>query len=91
MSFMDSVGSVVKTVGDKTGTAIEVGKVKAKISNEKSTIRADFEKIGRIMYKRYKAGNCDDEELKCLFSEIDVSRENIDGYEEDIKRIKVED
>ena len=90
MSFMDSVGSVVKTVGDKTGTAIEVGKVKSKISNEKSTIRADFEKIG-IMYKRYKEGECDDEELKCLFSEIDASRENIAGYEEDIKRIKVED
>ncbi|HBE10473.1 MAG: hypothetical protein IJJ89_00025 [Eubacterium sp.] len=91
MTFKDTFSSVVKSVGDKTGTAIEVGKVKSKISKEKSVIKTDYEKIGRIMYKRYKNDGLNDEELNCLFSEIEACRENIEGYEEEIKRIKVED
>ncbi|MCR5147558.1 MAG: hypothetical protein K6C35_01190 [Eubacterium sp.] len=91
MAFRDTFESMVKTVGDKTGTAIEVGKCKSKISKEKSVIKNDYEKIGRIMYKRYKNDGFTDEELNCLFSEIEASRDNIAEYEEEIKRIKVED
>ena len=54
MAFKDSFESALRTIGDKTSTAIEVGKIKSKISKEKSIIRSDYEKIGRIMYKRYK-------------------------------------
>ncbi|MCR5368903.1 MULTISPECIES: hypothetical protein [Eubacterium] len=91
MAFKDSFESALRTIGDKTSTAIEVGKIKSKISKEKSIIRSDYEKIGRIMYKRYKNGGFSDEELNCLFSDIEASRENIINYEEDIKRVKVED
>lgn len=90
MAFKDKLNSVVKTVGDKTSDTIEITKLKTKISQQKSAIKDNYEKIGEYLYKQYKENGYTNEEIMDLFSQIDDSKAKILEYEDEIKRVKVE-
>ncbi len=91
MAFKDKLTSVVKTVGDKTSDTIEITKFKTKISQQKSAIKENYEKIGEYIYKQYKENGYSNDELLAQFQEIDESKRLIQDYENEIKRVKVED
>jgi predicted nucleic acid-binding Zn-ribbon protein len=91
MAFKDKLTSVVKTVGDKTSDAVEVTKLKSQISKEKSAIKDNYEKIGDYIYKQYRDSGYTNEDLAELFAKIDDSKVKILEYEDEIKRVKVED
>ena len=52
MAFKD----FVKTVKSEAGDAVEVTKLKAKISKEKANIKETYEAIGEIFYNKVKEG-----------------------------------
>lgn len=85
MEFKDFVNSV------KTGTkdTVEIGKLKAKIAKEKSDIREAYDKIGEMVYKRYKELGIADEEILGYIGEIDSARDRISGYNKDIDNVKM--
>ena len=84
MAFKDFLNTVKSEAGD----AVEVTKIKAKISKEKSLIKEDYQKIGEIIYNRY-AGGCDDAELAGIVSEISAAKERIKEYNADIDRVNM--
>ncbi len=85
MAFSD----FVKSVKNETGDAIEITKLKSKISKEKTNIKDCYEKIGELVYEKYKAqGSAEDSLMDCL-RKIDSSRAAIDGYNKEISRIKM--
>lgn len=86
MAFKD----FVKTVKSETGDAIEVTKLKAKISKEKSDIKDNYEKIGEFIYNRYKSCGEADDGIMSLISEIDAAKGRIDGYNQEIARVKMD-
>ena len=68
MAFKD----FVKTVKSEAGDAVEVTKLKAKISKEKANIKETYEAIGEIFYNKVKEGV-----FHC--NTIDVSLSSISG------------
>lgn len=84
MGFKD----IMKTVKSEAGDAVEVTKLKAKISKEKSNIKENYEKIGEIMYKRYSAGGAD-AEIDAVIAEINAAKSRIDECNQEIDRVKM--
>lgn len=85
MAFSD----FVKTVKNETGDAIEITKLKAKISKEKTNIKDCYEKIGEAVYKEYRDNNVGNSELMDYFTKIDNSRDMIKQYNDEISRVKM--
>lgn len=85
MAFKD----FVKTVKSETGDAIEVTKLKTKVSKEKSEIKDNFGRIGEAIYNDYKAGVEVDPKLVAFLVEIDASKDKIEGYNKEISRVKM--
>ncbi len=84
MAFND----FLKTVKNETGDAIEITKLKAKKSKEKTNIKENYEKIGEIIYKKYKETGVCDSELTEFMTSIDESRKNIATYNDEIAKLK---
>lgn len=55
MAFLDKLTDAASVIGDKAGDAIEITKLKTKITGEKKAIERELAKIGRIYYERQKA------------------------------------
>ena len=78
MAFKD----FVKTVKSEAGDAVEVTKLKAKISKEKANIKETYEAIGEIFYNKVKEGAQMDPEFSPLvgrWSDGDVCAEHTEG------------
>lgn len=56
MAFLDKLTDAASMIGDKAGDAIEITKLKTKITGEKKAIERELAKIGRIYYERQKSG-----------------------------------
>lgn len=85
MGFKD----IMKTVKNEAGDAVEITKLKAKISKEKTTIKDNYENIGRIVYNRYVNGGAD-AEIAPLIAEINNSKSEIDAYNAEIDKVKMD-
>ena len=85
MGFKD----IMKTVKNEAGDAVEVTKLKAKISKEKTTVKDNYEKIGEIIYNRYHQGGAD-AELAPMIEEINAARTRIDEYNQEISKVKID-
>ena len=70
MAFKD----FVKTVKSEAGDAVEVTKLKAKISKEKANIKETYEAIGEIFYNKVKEGAQMDPEFSPLVEKIDAAK-----------------
>lgn len=88
MAFIDKINTLAKNVGEKTGDAIEITKLNAKISSEKSAINELYRQIGERAYKKYQACAYQDDELGGLFSSVDACVSNIAEAEGKINAIK---
>ena len=82
MAFKD----FVKTVKSEAGDAVEVTKLKAKISKEKANIN---EAIGEIFYNKVKEGAQMDPEFSPLVEKIDAAKESIKNCNDEIDHVKM--
>lgn len=85
MGFKD----IVKTVKSEAGDAVEVTKLKAKISREKTNIKDSYEKIGELIYNRYPDGGMD-EEIDAVIAQINASKQQINSFNDEISRVKMD-
>ncbi len=53
MAFFDKLNQVAKNIGDKTGDAIEIGKLNSKIKAEQAAAAEDFKQIGEYYYNLF--------------------------------------
>ena len=85
MAFKD----ILDTAKNETKDAVAITKQKAKISKERSAIKANYEKIGEYVYKNARALLADTPEMENLMVEIDKSFDIIRDCNEEIDRIKL--
>ena len=90
MAFFDKINTIAKNVGEKTGDAIEITKLNAKISSEKSAIGDLFKQLGERIYEKYASGAYQDADMAELFTAVDAHRANIAEAEDKIKAIRTE-
>lgn len=88
MAFIDKINTIAKNVGEKTGDAIEITRLNAKISSEKSAMNELYRQIGEKAYKKYQAGAYQEDELCGLFASVDACVSNIAEAEGKISAIK---
>ncbi len=79
----------VKNVKNEASDAVEVTKIKAKISKEKTSVKDTFEEIGKLMYETYRKSGVMPEEYKEQITKIDESRAKIAEYNADIDKVKM--
>ncbi len=85
MGFKD----IMKTVKNEAGDAVEVTKLKAKISKEKTTIKDTYQKIGELVYNRYRNGGAD-AEIDAMIAEINAAKSRIDSFNDEINKVKMD-
>ncbi|MBO5509001.1 MAG: hypothetical protein J5962_00935 [Lachnospiraceae bacterium] len=78
----------LSTVKNEASDAVEVTKIKSKISKEKTLIKEDYQKLGEIIYNRC-ANGCDDAELANIVSEITAAKARIKELNNDIDRVNM--
>jgi hypothetical protein len=88
MAFFDKLNDLAKTAGEKTGNAIEITKLSARIAKERSAINEAMQGIGEIYYARYIEGEVLLPETLELCVAIDESSAIIEKAQSDIARIK---
>lgn len=79
----------MKTVKNEAGDAVEVTKLKAKVSKEKTAVKDAYEKIGELIYKKAKETGMVDTDLASYIAEIDQAKEKIAQYNEEIEKVKM--
>lgn len=91
MAFFDKLNDLAKNIGDKTGDAIETGRLSAKISADKKEIMALMQKIGEYYYEKYKNGDVPPEEIKDYFAAADEKNVLILEYQAEISKLREAD
>ncbi len=81
---------IVDVVKSEASDAVEVTKLRSKISKERSSVKANYQKIGELIYEKYKDGGAE-EDVAAIIDEIRASREKIKGYNDEINKFKMED
>lgn len=79
----------MKNVKNEASDAVEVTKLKAKISKEKTTVKDTFEEIGKLMYETYRKSGVMPEEYKAQMEKIDASRTKINELNAEIDNVKM--
>ncbi|MBO5390149.1 MAG: hypothetical protein IJZ96_03115 [Lachnospiraceae bacterium] len=79
----------MKNVKNEASDAVEVTKLKAKISKEKTTVKDTFEEIGKLMYETYRKSGVMPEEYKTQMEKIDASRAKINELNAEIDNVKM--
>lgn len=79
----------VKNVKNEASDAVEVTKLKAKISKEKTSVKDTFEEIGKLMYETYRKSGVMPEEYKAQMEKIDASRAKINELNAQIDNVKM--
>lgn len=80
---------MMKTVKNEASDAVEVTKLKTRISKEKTEIKDMYEKIGEQMYKNYKSTGAAPDEYMDTMGKIDEARARIAQYNTEIEQIKI--
>lgn len=79
----------VKNVKNEASDAVEVTKLKAKISKEKTSVKDTFEEIGKLMYETYRKTGVMPEEFKAQMEKIDTCRTRINELNAEIDNVKM--
>ena len=90
MGLFGKVKVAVKNTDSKAGEAIDKGKVKSKISDEKKEIDKLITKIGTIYYEAHVSDTDVRADVDAICVEIDERKAKIAEYEEEIKKIEEE-
>ena len=56
MAFMEKLGTVAKTIGEKAGDAMEMAKIEAKMKSAETAYKEGLKKIGEFYCAAYRAG-----------------------------------
>lgn len=88
MAFLDKLGSLAKNAADKTNEMMETSKLNSKINESKSKIAARKSEIGEYYWKKYESGETLHEEVMELCAAIKAEDEAIEGYNQEIMKIK---
>ena len=90
--FLNKLGktaaAAAEKAGDKAGELIEVGKLKSKISSEKSDIASAEKEIGRYCYDLFKKGKLKDKTIKELCERMETCYNDIEELEKQIREEK---
>ena len=88
MGFFDQLGDFAKQVGDKTNDALEISKLNTKISAENAEIEKEKKKLSDALFERFARGEEVPEEVKEFCDNIKSHLLNIDGFKEEIEKVK---
>ena len=83
-----SAGDFAKQVGDKTNDALEISKLNTKISAENAEIEKEKKKLSDALFERFARGEEAPEEVKEFCDNIKSHLLNIDGFKEEIEKVK---
>ena len=83
-----SAGDFAKQVGDKTNDALEISKLNTKISAENAEIEEEKKKLSDALFERFARGEEVPEEVKEFCDNIKSHLLNIDGFKEEIEKVK---
>ncbi len=83
-----SAGDFAKQVGDKTNDALEISKLNTKISAENAEIEKEKKKLSNALFERFARGEEVPEEVKEFCDNIKSHLLNIDGFKEEIEKVK---
>ena len=84
MALFDKITDAAKMAGDKASDAIELTKLKSKVSSEKKEIELEMAKIGKIYYDKGKAGEELDQDAKDISDKIDAHKDVIEETQSQI-------
>ena len=91
MAFFDKINSIAKNVGDKTGDAIEMAKINARIASERSAMNDIYRQLGEVYYAhRVNGGEGEPAEAAAIYSQLDQRTAAIDEAQKQIVAIKAE-
>lgn len=91
MAFFDKINSIAKNVGDKTGDAIEMAKINARIASERSAMNDIYRQLGEAYYAhRINGGEGEPVEAAAMYSQLDQHTAAIDEAQKQIVAIKAE-
>jgi hypothetical protein len=91
MAFFDKLNDLAKNIGDKTGDAIETGRLNSKIAADKKEIAALMQKAGEYYYEKYKNGEVPPEEIKDYFAAADEKYIQILENQSEISKLRTAD
>ena len=83
-----SAGDFAKQVGDKTNDALEISKLNTKISAENAEIEKEKKKLSDALFERFARGEEVPDEVKEFCDNIKSHLLNIDGFKEEIEKVK---
>ena len=83
-----SAGDFAKQVGDKTNDALEISKLNTKISAENAEIEKEKKKLSDALFERFARGEEVPEEVTEFCDNIKSHLLNIDGFKEEIEKVK---
>lgn len=83
-----SAGDFAKQVGDRTNDALEISKLNTKISAENAEIEKEKKKLSDALFERFARGEEVPEEVKEFCDNIKSHLLNIDGFKEEIEKVK---
>ena len=85
MAFKD----FMKTVKSETEDAIEITKLRSKISKEKANIKDKYEEIGKFVDENRESLGELPQEILDLLTAIDASKDVIKANNEEINKVKM--
>ncbi len=85
MAFKD----FMKTVKSETEDAIEITKLRSKISKEKANIKDKYEEIGKFVDENRESLGERPQEILDLLTAIDASKDVIKTNNEEINKVKM--
>ncbi len=88
MSFLDKLSSIAKDAGEKAGEAVEITKLKHKVSKEKDAIEDALKKIGEFYLDKCNSGEELPEPIAAICGEIKTHNEAIEDLMAQIAAIK---
>lgn len=87
MALFDKITDVAKTAGDRASDAIELTKLKSKISAERKEIDTELAKIGKIYYDKAKAGETLEQDAMDICERVDAHNATIDEIQESMEAL----
>ena len=90
MAFMEKLGNVAKTIGEKAGDAMEMAKLEAKMKSAETAYKEGLKKIGEYYCEIYRAGGQLDPEIEAKVKETVESFDLMVEQQRIINRINEE-
>lgn len=85
-----AAGAAVGTASNKAEEMREIQKLKGEQNDMKNEYSATKKKLADYVFKKYQAGELEDESLKEFCDKMQQLRDSIDGIDEKIKDVKEE-